>query len=152
MIQFDHFQGGGLRYESRGEELAAVRCNHAVEQLQDRAIMEALYVLGDLASALILALSFPQTDARAVFVLDQEESIHDGFGALPSESLPRMDSSDRITLFNIFFVHLLDGVALGRLERRAILAIILHEEITADVFFFTWLGRGGTFLGRHIAL
>ena len=63
-----------------------------------------------------------------------------------------MDSTDRITLFYVFFVHLLDGVALGRLKRCAILAIILHEAITADVFFFTGLGSGGTFLRTHFAL
>ena len=61
-----------------------------------------------------------------------------------------MDSTDRITLFNIFFVHLLDGIALGRLECRANFAIILHEAITTDVFFFARLGCGGTFLWRHL--
>lgn len=115
MVQFYHLQSRGPRDKSCVQELTAMWSDLAVKQLKNGAVVEALDVLGDQASALILTLTLPQADTRAVSILHLHHGIDYGFGPLPAQHLPAVDAADRRTFLHIFFEHLLDGAGHGDL-------------------------------------
>ena len=148
MVQLDHLQVRCLGHEGGAEEFAPVRSYLTVEKLQNGAIVEPFDVLSDKPCALVLALSFPEPNARTVFVADLQESIDDGLRPLPSQLIVMVNPTDRNTLLHIFFVRLLENATDRYFQSRAIFPILFPKAITTDIFFFS-LFDGRSFLRWH---